>query len=186
MAESILNGVNVDALAQTIEAVQKDPQIGEFKFRVRNTWQDGTLNRATVKGFYGAKEEHPDRAGRLDYDIDEPPVLMGQDRGPNPVEYLLVGLSGCITTSLVAHAAARGIKLNSVASELEGDIDLRGFMDIDPNVPVGYKEIRVTFAIDADATREQIEELAEFAAAHSPVARTIMNATPVTVKVEKA
>jgi uncharacterized OsmC-like protein len=185
MAAKIVNGVNVDGLMAAIDSMTKDPELGEFKFRVRNQWLGGTRNRATVQGFYGAKEEHRDRKGRLEYDLDEPPVLMGEDQGPNPVEFLLVGLSGCITTSLVAHAAARGITINSLESELEGDIDVRGFMDIDTTVPVGYKEIRFHITIDADATQEQLDELGEFAKNHSPVANTIMSPTPIRVSVTK-
>lgn len=184
MAKSI-NGVDVDALLETVKAVKKDPEMGDFHFRVKNNWRDGTLSHAKVKGYYGAKEEHPDRKAQLEFDLDEPPELLGKDKGPNPVEYLLVGLSGCITTTLVANAAARGIEIRSLESELEGDIDLRGFLDIDPNVPSGYKEIRFKFTVDADASEKQLKELAEFARNHSPVAGTVQNATPVKVSIEK-
>ncbi len=185
MAGKIVNGVNVDALTETIEAIKKDPEIAAFKFRVKNKWQNGTQNHATIQGFYGAKEEHSDRKARLDYDIDEPPVLMGEDKGPNPVEFLLVGLSGCITTSFVANAAARGIEIRSLEAELEGDLDIRGFLDLDKDVPPGYKEIRFKFTIDADASEEELRELAQYARDHSPVANTIMSATPVAVSLDK-
>jgi uncharacterized OsmC-like protein len=185
MAEKIVNGVNVDALMETVGAVKDDPSIADFKFRVKNTWVKGTKNHATIQSFYGAKEEHSERKARLDYDIDEPPILLGEDSGPNPVEFLLVGLSGCITTTLVANAAARGVEFRSLESELEGDLDLRGFLDLDPNVPVGYKEIRLTFTVDSDATQEQLDELAAFARDHSPVSATIRNPTPVNVRIAK-
>jgi uncharacterized OsmC-like protein len=114
----------------------------------------GIKNRASIKGFYGNKKEFEKRAAQTDYDLDEPPVLSGEDTGPNPVEYLLMGLSGCITTTFVASAAARGIELRSLESELEGDLDLRGFFGLDQTVPVGYKEIRFRFTVDSDASLE--------------------------------
>jgi uncharacterized OsmC-like protein len=186
MAEQHVNGIDVEGLLGAIEAVKADSSLGSFKFRVKNSWVKGTRNTAVIQGFYGQNQEHPDRKAKLEYDLDEPPALLGQDQGPNPVEYLLVGLSGCVTTTLVANAAARGIEIRSLSSNLEGDIDLRGFLGIDPNVPVGYKEIRFSFVIDSDATQEQLDDLALFARDHSPVASTIMNATPVKVSIAKA
>jgi len=185
MPEHMMNGIDVGAMKGAIKALKQDPELAQFKFRVRNRWIDGTKNHASVQGFYGAKEEHPDRKAKLEYDLDEAPALLGEDTGPNPVEYLLIGLSGCITTTLVAYASARGLKINSIRSELEGDLDIQGFMDVDKSVPTGYKEIRFKFHIDADAPREELEELAQFAKMHSPVAGTVMNATPVNVRVEK-
>ena len=105
-----VNGVNVDQLFSTIELIKQKPEIARFKFRATNTWVGGTHNRATVKDFYGALQEDDSRAP-LVFDLDEPPVLCGKNLGANPVEYLLVALSGCLTTSLVAHAAARGIAI---------------------------------------------------------------------------
>ena len=121
----------------------------------------------------------------LVFDLDEPPVLCGENLGANPVEYLLVALSGCLTTSLVAHAAARGITLEKVSSRYEGDLDLRGFLGLSEEVPVGYQTIRVYFTIEAEISETQKEELVKMAQKYSPVFNTITQATPVSVQLEK-
>jgi uncharacterized OsmC-like protein len=117
--------------------------------------------------------------------MDEPPVLLGNNEGRNPVEYLLVALSGCLTTSLVAHSSAKGIKIRSVESRYEGDIDLQGFLGLSDNVPVGYREIRVHFKIDADVSDEQKKEMVRMAKKYSPVFNTIAKSAPVSVHLEK-
>jgi uncharacterized OsmC-like protein len=179
--EKIINGVNVDQLFSTIELIKKNPKVAQFKFRATNKWIDGTHNRATVKDFYGALKEDNSR-DPLVFEIDEPPVLCGKNLGANPVEYLLVALSGCLTTSLVAHAAARGIVIKGVESRYEGDLDLRGFLGISEEVPVGYQSIRLYFKIDADVSEAQKEELIRMAQKYSPVFNSI--AKPVAVSVE--
>jgi len=117
--------------------------------------------------------------------MDEPPILLGNDEGANPVEYLLVALSGCLTTSMIAHASAKGIKLKSVESRYEGDLDLRGFLGISKDVKVGYQNIRVYFKIDADISEAQKEELIKMAQKYSPVFNTVFNQTPVSVQLDK-
>ncbi len=179
--EKIVNGVNVDQLFSTIEAIKANPEIARFQFRSTNQWIDGTHNRATVKDFYGALKEDTAR-DPLVFEIDEPPVLLGKNLGANPVEYLLIALSGCLTTSLVAHAAARGIAIKKVESRYEGDLDLRGFLGISEEVPVGYRNIRLFFKIDADVAETQKQELIEMAQKYSPVFNSV--AKPVTVSVQ--
>lgn len=174
----LVNGVDVNRLVETIELIKKQPEIARFEFRARNTWVGGTHNRATIKSFYGAGQED-DTRDPLVFEIDEPPVLLGENRGANPVEYLLVALSGCVTTSLVAHAAAKGIEIKAVSSRLEGDIDLRGFLGISESVPVGYQEIRIFFKIDADLSDQQKEELIAMGEKYSPVYNTVTKAVPV-------
>jgi uncharacterized OsmC-like protein len=178
------NGINVDLLFSTIELIKKQPEIAQFKFRAKNTWVDGTHNRATVKDFYGALKEDDSRTP-LVFEIDEPPVLCGQNLGANPVEYLLVALSGCLTTSLVAHAAAKGIVVKKVFSRYEGDLDLRGFLGISEDVPVGYQNIRVFFKIEADIPEAQKEELIKMAQKYSPVFNSIAKPVPVSVHLDK-
>jgi uncharacterized OsmC-like protein len=182
---TVVNGVNVTQLLETIDLIRKQPEIASFRFSATNRWQGGTFNRATIKGFYGALQEDDSRTA-LVYDIDEPPVLLGSNRGANPVEYLLVGLSGCLTTTLVAHAAARGIALRAVESRFEGDLDVQGFLGLRDDVPVGYREIRVTFRIDADISEETKEELIALAQQYSPVFNTITRPVPVRVELEKS
>jgi organic hydroperoxide reductase OsmC/OhrA len=124
-----VNGVAVDKLMETIELRKAQPELGEFKFRTRNRWVDGTYNRAENPPFYGAGAEDTGRQSPHVHDIDEPPILVGEDRGANPVEYLLAGLSGCVTTTFIAYAAAQGVKIDELRTELEGDIDVRGSSD---------------------------------------------------------
>ena len=178
--EQRLNGIDVGKLMETIAAIRKNPEIAKFKFRATNRWIEGTHNRATVKDFYGALQEDISRKP-IDFEIDEPPVLLGRNVGPNPVEYVLVGLSGCLTTSLIAHAAARGIEIKGLSTRLEGDLDLRGFLGISEDVTVGYERIRVYFTLDADIPDEKKRELIRMAAKYSPVYNTVAN--PVAVEV---
>lgn len=180
-----VNGINVDQLINTIEEVKKDPELALFRFRAGNTWVGGTNNRATIKDFFGAHQEDDTREAMV-FEIDEPPVLCGKNLGANPVEYLLVALSGCLTTSLVAHAAARGIEVRGVSSRYEGDLDLRGFLGISESVPVGYREIRVYFSIDADLPEDKKEELVRMAMKYSPVYNSIAKPVQVSVQLDKA
>ena len=182
--EKTVNGVDVQGLFSTIDLIKQQPDIAKFKFRARNKWVDGTHNRATVKDFYGALKEDDSRDPAV-YELDEPPILLGNNLGSNPVEYLLVGLSGCLTTSMIAHASARGIKIRGVESGYEGDIDLRGFLGLSDDVPVGYQSIRVYFKIDADISNDQKEELVRMAQKYSPVFNTITKSTPVSVQLDK-
>lgn len=182
--EKKVNGVNVDQLFKTIELIKEKPEIARFKFRATNKWIDGTHNRATVKDFYGAGQEDASREPMV-FELDEPPVLLGKNLGTNPVEYLLVALSGCLTTSLIAHASAKGIEIKGVESRYEGDLDLRGFLGLSEDVKVGYENIRVYFKIDADVSEEQKEELIRMAQKYSPVFNTIANPVPVSVHLEK-
>jgi uncharacterized OsmC-like protein len=179
-----VNGINVQELFKTLDAIKQEPEIAKFKFRATNEWVSGTHCRATIKDFYGALKEDDTRPP-VDYDMDEPPVLLGNNDGRNPVEYLLVALSGCLTTALVAHASAKGINVKGVQSRYEGDIDLRGFLGISKEVPVGYQEIRVYFKIDADVSDEQKEEMIQMAQNHSPVFNTITKSAPVSVHMDK-
>lgn len=180
----IVNGINVDQLFSTIDMVKKNPEIARFNFRATNQWIAGTHNQATVKDFYGALKEDSSREPMV-FEIDEPPVICGTNLGANPVEYLLVALSGCLTTSLVAHAAARGIEIRKVVSRYEGDLDVRGFLGLSDTVPVGYQRIGVYFKIDADISEDQKEELVEIAQKYSPVYNSIEKPVPVSVQLDK-
>jgi len=179
--EKKINGINVDQLVSTIELIKEKPEMAQFKFCATNRWIDGTHNRSTIKSFYGACQED-DTRDPIIFEIDEPPVLCGNNLGANPVEYLLAALSGCLTTSLIAHSAVLGIKIKDVKSRFEGDLDLRGFLGISEEVPVGYKNIRVFFSIDADISEEKKEELLQMAQKYSPVFNSITK--PISVSVE--
>jgi uncharacterized OsmC-like protein len=178
---TFVNGIQVETLRGTVQALRDDPDLGRCHFRVSNKWLDANQNRSTVSGFYGAKQEN---AHKQSYDLlaDEPPILAGNDDAPNPVEHMLHALASCVTTSLVAHAAVRGIHLEEVESEIEGDIDLRGYMGIDGSVSKGYTDIRVNFKVKADGVSE---ERLKALSMYSPVFNTITNGANVDIQVEK-
>ena len=175
-----VNGINLNVLNETVRAIQGDPELGKCHFRARNKWIDATHNCTTISGFYGAKQE---MTHKQDFELhaDEPPILAGNDDGANPVEHLLHALASCVTTSMVAHAAVRGIQIEELESELEGDIDLRGFLGLDADVPKGYTNIRMKFKVKTDSDNiEKIKRLAVF----SPVYNTLIQGTQVDIQVE--
>ncbi len=176
----VVNGVDVTELKNTIAAIGDNKQIAKFNFRARNEWADGANNRSIVKDFDGACQAF-DRETPFVIQKDEHPILLGKDSGANPVEYVLAALAGCLTTSLVYHAAARGIKLDSVESTYSGDLDLRGFLGLDPDVRNGYEKIKIEFKVKGDATEEQLKELVELAQQRSPVYDIVSNGVPVSV-----
>jgi uncharacterized OsmC-like protein len=176
----IINGIDVGVLSETINAMRGDCELGAARFRVTNKWVSGNHNRSTVTDFYGAKQVITHKQ-EFNMDADEPAILAGDDIGANPVEHLLHALASCVTTSMVAHAAARGIPINSLESEVEGDIDLRGYMGLSNKVPRGYTALRVRFKVDADPQYNgRLEELSKF----SPVFNTITQSAPVEIRVE--
>ncbi len=181
IVQNIVNGVNVGNLLQSIYSFKQQPALAKFKFRATNQWITGGHNRSRIKEFYGTGQEDTQRTQTFELDADEPAVLHSGDRGANPAEFVLHALAACLTTSLVYHAAVRGIRIEELDSKVEGDIDVRGFTGVDPNVRKGYQNIRVTMRCKSDATPEQLEELTRF----SPVWDTITNPVPVTVRVEK-
>ncbi|WP_373499259.1 OsmC family protein [Desulfococcus sp.] len=183
-AQKTINGVRVNELFGTIDAVKKAPVIAKFKFRANNKWLDCGHNRTTIKDFYGTQQDHP-HGKYFELDADEPPVLLGEDRGPNPVEYLLTALAACVTTSIVYHAAAKGITLNAVESRVEGDIDLHGFLGLREDVRRGFQQIRMVFKIDADVPEAEIEALMNLGPTFSPVFDSITKGVPVTVQLDK-
>jgi len=177
--QELINGVDVGELRGKVQALKENPELGKFNFRVSNKWINGGHNRTTVTDFYGTSQVHQHRPA-FKIDADEPPVLLGQDQGANPVEHLLNALAGCLTSSIVYHAAIRGIEIEEIESTVEGDIDIRGFMGLSNEVRKGYKNIKVTFRIQSDAPKEKLEELAKF----SPVFDVVSHGTDVEVRIE--
>jgi uncharacterized OsmC-like protein len=176
----IVNGIDLDTLTGTVEAIGQEPELGACKFRARNTWLGGNHNCTTVSGFYGAKQEIAHKQV-FELHADEPPILAGQDDGANPVEHLLNALAACVTTSMVAHAAVRGIHIEALESELEGDIDLRGFLGLDESVPKGFTDIRVKFRVKSDpGNMDRLKQLTAF----SPVFNTITQGANVDIQVD--
>ena len=177
---NIVNGIDMGILLETVQAVSDDPELGKCQFRASNTWNGGSKNATTIGNFYGAGQENEHKKTFV-YHADEPTIIAGYDDAANPVEYLLHALAACVTTSMVAHAAVKGIDIEEMESQLEGDIDLNGFLGLDPNVPKGYTDIRVTFKVKANADADQLKELAEF----SPVYKTLTQGTNVNIQIEK-
>lgn len=175
-----LNGVDVERLFQTIDAIKQVPQLADFKFRLQNRWINGGLNRSTIKNFYGTSQEHQHREP-FTIEADEPVLLLGGDSAPTPVEHLLHALAACVTSALVYHAAAKGIQLQEVESKVEGEIDLHGFLGLDDNVRRGYKNIKMTFRIKADVPDDQLEELVQLGPNFSPVFDSVTKGVPVEV-----
>ena len=176
-----MNGVNLGQLSKTIAAIRAQPDLAKFNFRLSNDWIKGGHNRSFIRGFYGTGQEDTTRRQTFVYDNDEPEVLLGMDQAPNPAEFVLHALAGCLTTSLIYHAAARGYEIKRASCELEGDLDLRGFLGVEPFVRNGYKEIRAKFLIEGNFSEEQKEEILKLAPAFSPVFDIIKNAVPVKV-----
>jgi uncharacterized OsmC-like protein len=176
------NGLDMEALVGTVEAVKQDPSLGAFEFRATNQWINGGENRSRIKEFYGAGSEDESRTDAFEFTNGEPPVLLGANEGANPVEFLLHALAGCVTTTTVLHAAARGIQIESLSTELVGTIDVQGLLALDDSVPVGYDQIQIMMDIKADCSDDELDELLAFAKNHSPVCNTICRPVPVTVK----
>jgi uncharacterized OsmC-like protein len=178
-----LNGVDTKTLFATIDAVSAQPELAKFQFRAANRWVSGTHNRSTINGYYGAGQEFA-RPTEHRYDADHPPVLTGTDQGPTPVEFLLHALAACLTSGLANIAAARGIALTEVTSTVEGDIDLRGILGLDPEVRNGFHGIRVNFAVRGEGSPEQLHGLVAQSRKRSAVFDMLTNGVPVTVEVK--
>lgn len=181
----VRNGVDVTSLVEHIEAIQQNPVLAEFKFRNANKWIDGGLNRSMFTGFYGAAEERP-HVKQMTFENDEPLVLLGQDSAPNPVEWILHAVVGCITTTTIYHAAARGIRIDEMSTKIEGDLDLRGILDIPGYDRPGYRKMVLDVTIKGDAPDDVLKELVEFARNHSPAVDVATNGSPLQLTVNSS
>jgi len=176
------NGVNVEALLAAREALTKAPDAAQFKWRAACEWKNGTHSHSTVEGFYGLGQEQA-RKRTFTFDADHPEVFASEDNGATPVEYVLVGLASCLTAGIAAVAQNRNIQLRSVTATIEGDMDIQGILGIDRDVRNGFGGIKVTYKIDADAKREDIEALVAQSQKRSAVYDIVTNPTNVTVVV---
>jgi len=178
-AAQIVNGVNVTALFDTIAAIKAEPSLAQFNFRAKNRWQTGEKNCTTIGAFSGANQEHRKDTEPFTAWNGEPAVLLGEDKAPNPVEWLLHALIGCMTTTLAYHAASRQIVIESIESSIDGDLDLRGFLGLSDKVRNGYNKIRVTMRVKSAASPTALKELAKL----SPVFDVVSKSVPVDVTV---
>ena len=177
------NGVDTAMLFATLDAVKAQPEIAKFQFRASNTWVNGTHNRSTLSGFYGALQEMEHKHVTT-VDADHPAVLVGDDNAPSPVEYLLHAIAACLTAGVANVAAARGVELTKVTSTVQGDIDLLGILGLsDGSVRNGYEQIKVSFHIDGDADDETLRRIVEQSRKRSAVYDVLTKGTPVHVDV---
>jgi len=179
--ERVVNGVNVDDVEQLVGNIQQDASLAASRFRLSNKWVRGGYNQSRITGFYSGGQDH-EHLQEFSIDADEPPVLAGTDIGANPVEYLLSALAACLTTTLVYHAAVRGIEIRALEAEVEGNLDLRGFLGLSDEVRQGFEGIRVDYRIDTDP--ENVETLRELMML-SPVYDITRNGTNVDVSITR-
>jgi uncharacterized OsmC-like protein len=179
-AKSVDNGVKVEALVAAREALTDAPAAAQFRWRASCEWKNGTHSHSTVESFYGLGEEQH-RKKTFSFDADHPEVFASEDIGATPVEYVLVGLASCLTAGIAAIAQYRSIQLKSVVAMVEGDMDLQGILGIDDEVRNGFKGIKVTYKIEADANREDIEALVAQSQKRSAVYDIVTNPTNVVV-----
>lgn len=173
------NGLNTPQLVQTVEAVKQDKTLAKFEFRARNQWIDGMVTRTSIQDFYGVGAEDKSRSKPFTLTSGEPPVLLGANEGAGAGEVLLHALASCVASTAVLHATARGIRIESIATELKGDVDLQGLLGLDPAVRPGYQKITVKMAIKADCSDAQLDELVQVVRGHSPMYDSISRPVPV-------
>ena len=176
------NGVNVEALLGAREAMTEVRPAAQFKWQVSHEWVSGAHGRSIVKDFFGLGETQ-ERPKQFVLETDHPELFAAGDNGPTPLEVVLCGLAGCLTAGVASVAQHRNIQLNSVVATLEGDMDMAGVLGIDSDVRNGFGAIRVTYNIDADATREEIEAIVAQSQKRSAVYDVIANPTNISVEV---
>lgn len=179
--QKVLNGVNVEQLVATVNAIKSNPALARFTFRAASDWVDGGRSRTTIQGFYGAGQEDTSRARPFVLEGDEPPVLLGSNTAPNAVEAVLHALASCLAVGFVYNAAAQGIKVESLQFKLEGDLDLHGFLGLSEQTRAGFQNIRLSYRVKADAPRDKVVELCNYVQKTSPVLDIIRNPVPVSV-----
>ena len=180
--QRMMNGLDTTQLKGTVEAIKAQPVLARFQFRNRNRWVSGGENHSTIRDFYGAGREDDSRRASFEFVNGEPPILLGDNEGANPVEFLLHALAGCVTTTFVLHATARGIRIESVSTEMEGDIDLQGLLGLEDSVFPGYEQIRIKRDIQADCSSEELDDLLTYTQQHSPVCNTVCRPVPVIIE----
>jgi uncharacterized OsmC-like protein len=175
------NGVNVEQLLQTVEAIRAQPDLARFEFRSTARWIQGGRSETLIQGFHGAGGEDTSRADPFRLVADEPPVLLGTNEGPNAVEFVLHALTSCLTVGLVYNAAARGITVHSIAFEVVGELDLHGFLGLSDSVRPGYQGIQLRCHLETDATEEAVAELWTHVQRTSPLLDILRNPVPVII-----
>lgn len=177
---NVVNGINVDRIEELVNVIKDDGNMAQCVFKANNVWKGGALNHTQITGF-SVNGESVEHSPAFELTCDEPPSLGGVDAAPNPVEFLLHGLMGCITTTTVAHSAAEGIEIEELRTQTEGDLDLHGFLGLSDQVRNGFNAVRLTLEVKTNASEEKIRDIA----LRSPVYDTISNSLPVELTVKK-
>jgi len=163
-----INGHDIEALNNVIAAIKEQPTLAQTTFRATGRWIDDRLVRTSISSFHGGgSEQDRDQAHELETDL--PVGLLGQDRGPSPLELALSALASCVTTTLASHAAARGFQLDSLEVRVNGDLDLQGFLGLNENVRPGYRKIDVDIHLESSASAQDEEEFIRTAIGFSPL-----------------
>jgi uncharacterized OsmC-like protein len=180
----IRNGVDTAQVYGTLDVLTDQPELARFEFRATNRWINGTHSRSTIHRFWGAGQEDTSRETPFEVDASEPPVLFGHNEAPNPAEFILHALAGCLTLTIVNIAAARKVTLTEVSSTLAGVLDARGATGLDDSYRNGFDQVRVSFTIKGDASPEKLQEIVERAKARSVVYDIVSNPVAVDVRAE--
>ena len=173
--QELINGVDVGQLMNVIGSIEEDTGFAKFQFRASNQWVGGELCRSQIQGFYGGNAEDTTRSQPFTIDSDEPPIASGENRAPNPMEFLLHALASCLTGTMINHASVRGIEIEAVESSYSGDMDVRGLFGLSHEVRKGFSKANVKMRVKSKASAEELTELAMF----SPVYDVISNSLPV-------
>jgi len=176
------NGVNIEAILGARAAMAETPAAAQFQWRARSEWANGTHTKTTVEDFFGAGGEQT-HTKAFTFDTDHPEIFASADNGATPVEYVLVGLAGCLTAGVASVAQNRGVQLNAVSATIEGDMDLAGILGIDKEVRNGFSGIKVSFVVDAEASHDEIASLVAQSQRRSAVYDIVTNPTAVTIEV---
>jgi uncharacterized OsmC-like protein len=182
-APTVDNGVNIEALRGAKQALTDAPAAAQFQWRADCEWVKGTHSRSTITSFAGLGAEHSHRQAFV-YDADHPEVFASEDNGATPPEIVLAALASCLTAGVATVATNRGVQLRSVKATIEGGMDLQGILGIDGDVRNGFDGVKVTYTIDADASRADLEAIIAQSQKRSAVVDIVAN--PTTVKVELA
>jgi uncharacterized OsmC-like protein len=179
---TVTNGVNVDALLEAREALKGAPEAAQFTWKASSVWRNGVHSTTTIQNYFGLGQDQSHKTESV-FEADHPEIFAAEDNGITPIEYLLVGLAGCLTAGVASVAQNRGIQLRSVEATVEGNHDIRGILGADSDVRNGFNDIKVTFTIDADASKQEIEALVAQSQKRSAVFDALTNPTDVTVEV---
>lgn len=175
-----INGFDVHALRETIQTIDNSPELGEASFRSVSEWQEDRRVLSSIRTFTAAGADH-DRPDAHELSTDLPTALLGTDRGPSPLELALTALTSCVTTTIVAHASARGIELDALRVQAVGNLDLRGFLDLSKDVRKGYRRLRLEVSIRGGLEQMELEEFVNSAVRFSPVLDLFQNGAAVEI-----